>query len=128
MFKFGHKSQQRLETVDFRLQKIAARALAISKVDFGIPEYGGKRTSADQQRLYQQGKSQLDGINKTSYHQTGLALDVYAFIDGKASWDKHHLAMIATAMLQAAAEFGYQLTWGGLWKNFEDYPHFQLEE
>lgn len=114
--------------VDNRLQKIAHRALEISKVDFGIPEFGGLRTAEEQNALYSRGSSQLDGYTKKSNHQSGKALDVYAYVDGRASWEREHMAMVACAMLQAANELGYKLTWGGLWSNFVDFPHFQLED
>ena len=61
-----------------------------------------------------------------AYHQTGNAVDVYAYVDGKASWDHEHLASVAAAMLQASSELGIPLEWGGLWKGFCDRPHFQL--
>ena len=56
-----------------------------------------------------------DGTIKKSHHQTGKALDFYAFVDGKASWDPAHLTMVATAYLQAASTLGYSIEWGGLW-------------
>ena len=61
-------------------------------------------------------------------HQSGLAFDIYAYVDGKASWDRYHLTQVAAALLQAAALLGYPLTWGGNWKSWQDMPHFQLEE
>lgn len=71
-------------------------------------------------------KSQLDGFIKKSYHQTGKAVDVYAYVNGAASYNAEHLSMVACAMLQAANELGYKLEWGGLWINFVDMPHFQM--
>lgn len=127
-FKFGIASKNRLRTVDKRLQEIAGVALSISKVDFGIPSNGGLRTADEQNRLYHNGKSQLDGYKRKSFHQTGKALDVYAYVNGKASWEKEHLAMVACAMLQAASALGYKLEWGGHWINFVDMPHFELSD
>lgn len=127
MFRFSRTSEARLSTVDERLQAIARRAIQISKVDFGIPEFGGLRTAEEQNVLFSRGRSQLDGYDKKSHHQTGKALDVFAYVDGQASWEREHLAMVACAMLQAANELGHKLTWGGLWSRFVDFPHFQLE-
>ena len=42
--------------------------------------------------------------------------------------DKLHLAIIAASMLQASAQLGYELKWGGLWKSWQDYPHFELRD
>lgn len=126
-FKFSQSSINRLNTVDSRLQEIAKLALSISKVDFGIPANGGLRTAEEQNKLYHNGKSQLDGYKKQSKHQAGMALDVYAYVNGKASWEKEHLAMVAAAMVQAANKLGYKIEWGGLWSHFVDMPHFQLD-
>jgi len=78
--------------------------------------------------LYTSGKSKCDGRTNKSYHQTGKAIDVYGYVDGKASWEALHLTKIATAMLQASAQLGYELKWGGLWKSWQDMPHFELRD
>jgi peptidoglycan L-alanyl-D-glutamate endopeptidase CwlK len=127
-FKLSKKSKERRKGVDQRLIEISDLAIKITKVDFGHPEYAGMRTDDEQHELFKQGRSKADGYQKKSRHQTGLALDFYAFVDGKASWEKEHLAMVAAAFLQAASILGYQLEWGGLWRNFQDYPHIQLLE
>jgi len=127
-FKFSKRSLERMDGVHDDLVRVAHYALAISKVDFGIPEYGGLRTAEQQRTLFNDGKSKADGVRNKSYHQTGRALDVYAFVDGRASWDEHHLAMVAAAMLQAASHCGVALEWGGLWRSFIDMPHFQIRE
>jgi len=113
------------------LRQVAHRALQLSPVDFGIPKLGGVRSVNDQHKLYLEGKSKCDGVKKLSNHQPkedgyGYALDFYAFVDGAASWDELHLTLIASAFLQAANEMGIKLEWGGLWKNFKDYPHVQM--
>ena len=128
MFKLGQNSLNHRSGVDPRLIEISDRAIQLSIVDFGIPRSGGLRTVEDQAILFTSGKSKADGRTHKSYHQTGRALDVYAYVNGKASWEKEHLALIAAAMLQASSELGYRLTWGGLWTGFCDMPHFQLGE
>lgn len=115
-------------TADPRLVETAMLAIKISKVDFGIPEFGGKRTTTEQYELFNRGASKCDGLRIKSKHQSGLALDVYAYVDGKASWKVDHLTAVAVAMLQAANQLGYKLSWGGLWQSFKDLPHFQLED
>lgn len=125
-FKFSITSISRRSEIDFRLIEISDLALSISTVDFGIPRYGGKRTSEEQNLLCRNGSSECDGYIKKSPHQGGTALDVYAYVDGKASWDKLHLALVACAMLQASSQLGYKLEWGGAWG--WDMPHFQLSK
>lgn len=128
MFKFSKRSLERMEGVDTRLQEVMNRAIEITKLDFGIPKYGGLRTQAEQAYLFDNGKSKADGIYKMSMHQSGRAVDVYAYVKGKASWNAGHLAMVAAAVLQAANELGYKVKWGGLWTSFVDMPHFQIED
>ncbi len=126
MWKLSKNSNKRMAGIDERLIDICHRALAISSIDFGIPEHGGLRTTECQRQLYINEKSQCDGTVKKSYHQTGRALDFYAYVNGKASWDEHHLTQVAAALLQAASELGHRVQWGGHWKGFKDMPHIQL--
>tara|TARA_B100000795_G_scaffold259810_1_gene235105 strand:- start:1471 stop:1860 length:390 start_codon:yes stop_codon:yes gene_type:complete len=127
-FKLGKNSINNLVGVDGRLIAIADLAITLSNIDFGIPSTGGLRSTEDQAKLFEDGVSKADGVNDKSYHQSGKALDVYAYVDGKASWDKLHLALIASSMLQASAQLGYKLKWGGLWKSWQDMPHFELKD
>ena len=127
MYKFSNSSLSRMAGIDDRLKRVANRAIELSRIDFGVPMYGGLRSEQDQNYLFSTGKSKADGYHSLSYHQTGLAIDVYAYVDGSASWDNLHLAMVAAAMLQAANELGIPLEWGGLWTSFVDMPHFQIK-
>ena len=126
MFQFSANSLNNRSGVDPRLIEISDRAIQLSIIDFGVPQFGGLRTASDQAKLFTERKSKCDGSVNLSYHQSGKAMDVYAYVDGKASWDEGHLALVAAAMLQAAGELGYKLEWGGLWSGFRDMPHFQL--
>lgn len=125
-FYFSDRSKERLKGVDEELVKVMTLALHYSKIDFGIPPYGGLRTEEEQAVLFADGKSKADGIKNKSKHQLGKAVDVYAYVDGEASWKEEHLTHIAAAVLQAASELGVQVKWGGLWRNFIDMPHFEV--
>lgn len=128
MFVFGLQSENVLQTVDVRLQNIAHHALSISSVDFGFPANGGMRTAAEQNYLYLSKRSNADGYEKMSLHQTGKALDFFAYVDNRATWDHKHLALVACAFLQSAIDLNYKIEWGGLWKGFSDMPHIQLKD
>ena len=127
MYKLSSKSKERLEGVDQRLIKVIDLALTITNIDFGIPGDGGLRTAERQKELFDKKVSKCDGYINKSYHQTGKAFDVYAYVHGKASWDRNHLTQVAAAILQAAGMLGYAVEWGGLWKGFTDMPHFQIK-
>ena len=127
-FKLGANSLNNRAGVDPRLIEISDLAISLSNIDFGIPNTGGLRSVADQAALFTAGKSKADGRTNKSYHQTGKAIDVYAYVDGKASWDRQHLSSVATAMLQAASKLGHDLKWGGNWTSWQDYPHFEFKD
>ena len=84
MFKLSNRSINRLYGVDNKLIDIINEAIKISPIDFGIPQYGGKRTSEEQYKLYLKKKSKCDGYNIKSNHQYGKAFDIYAFINGSS--------------------------------------------
>ena len=115
--KFSKRSLERMEGIDDRLLDIMSLALIITKIDFGIPEYGGLRSPEEQHNLYKKGVSKADGYELKSDHQSGKAIDVYAYIGGAASWKEEHLAMVACAVLQAASQLRHKIKWGGLWSS-----------
>ena len=126
-YALSSTSKSRLSGVNPKLIDIVDLALTISKIDFGIPEHGGIRTAAEQHSLFLKNLSKADGYSKLSNHQTGNAFDVYAYVDGKASWNESHLTHVATAILAAASQLKTPLVWGGHWKSFVDMPHFELK-
>ena len=127
-YMFSGKSKNTIDGVSNQLQVVMHRAIEISSIDFGIPASGGIRTAQEQNRLFMDGKSKCDGYDKLSYHQTGNAIDVYAYVGGKASWKVEHLNIVALAVLAAASELGIKVKWGGHFKGGWDKPHFELIE
>lgn len=85
----------------------------------------GLRTFEEQNKLYQQGRT-VAGAKVTnaqggkSMHNYGLAFDIVIIRDGKLSWDIDQDWM---AVVKAYKEKNY--SWGGDWKKFKDYPHFE---
>lgn len=139
--KFGNTSQERLKTCHVDLQVIANTAIEVTKIDFGIAE--GARSVERQKQLFDEGKSKIDGVTRKGKHNytPSLAFDLYAFVNGKASWDREHLTYLG-GMINGIAELLYQqgkithqLRWGGNWdsdgviisdQTFIDLPHFEL--
>lgn len=127
MYKLSKRSRGRLEGIDPILIQIVEEAIKESPYDFGIPSFGGLRTAEEQHYLFNKGVSKCDGYNKKSYHQSGNAFDIYAFVDGKATWKHEYYTPIARHIQKVAKEkFDTDLTWGGDWKSFVDMPHFQI--
>lgn len=129
-FCLSQKSLDHMKGIDDRLIAVVKRAIEITPIDFGIPLDGGLRTADRQNQLFKAGKSKADGYIKLSNHQSGRAVDVFAYLNGYASWDAIHLAMIASAMMIAANELGIAIKWGGTFgsSSFQgwDKPHFEL--
>jgi peptidoglycan L-alanyl-D-glutamate endopeptidase CwlK len=132
-YKLSKTSRERLNGIKPILIEIIEEAIKTSPIDFGIPQDGGLRTAHRQNAMYAQGRTDLtrpkitnaDGHKKLSRHQSGEAFDIYAFVDGKASWDITHLTTIARHLQAVAKSKGVELEWGGDWK-MRDLPHLQL--
>jgi peptidoglycan L-alanyl-D-glutamate endopeptidase CwlK len=86
----------------------------------------GYRSKAEQDALYAQGRSKPGKIVTNapgghSYHNYGLAFDIAVLNpDGSINWnvDKNYYRVGALGQ-------SLGLEWGGSWKKFPDYPHFQ---
>ena len=120
----GERSLKSIEEIDPRLTLIIGYVLAEGKVDLTIIE--GLRSTKSQQKLFKDGKSQLDGINKKSYHQIGHAFDFIPYpFNG---WDDiESFKKVGVELKKATSKFGFECQYGGDWKNFKDYPHFQIK-
>lgn len=125
-FKLSKRSKRNRAGVDPRLIEISDLAITLTQVDFGHGQYSGLRTAEEQNDLFEDGKSKCDGYDRESYHQSGKALDFYAYVDGAASWKREHLTEVAAAFLQAASMLGYKLQWGGFWP--WDAPHVEIKD
>lgn len=96
---------------------------------FGTPMVitDGKRSLAQQQALYAQGRTapghivtNADGIVHPSAHQLGRAVDCCFLVDGKPSWDARLPWKCYGALVEAVG-----LRWGGEFKMI-DCPHAEL--
>ena len=135
-YQFSKVSIERMKGVHPDLITIFSEAIKNSPIDFGIPESGGIRSAGQQNILFQQGVTKCDGIQTKSKHQTGEALDVFAYVNGKASWNKNHLCLIAGVILSTAkrlkkeGKVQVEIKWGGTFgsDNFQgwDLPHFEI--
>lgn len=140
-FKFGSVSSKLLESAHDDLKKVMFEAIKLSPVDFGISE--SHRSTERQQLLYQLGKSKIDGVYKKGKHNSfpSLAVDVYAFVNGSASYNAHHVLVLAGAILATAEKLyqekmiSHRVRWGGNWdmdgepvtdQSFDDLVHFEL--
>ena len=104
----------------------------------------GHRSTTRQKKLFDAGKSKIDGINRLGKHNhnPSLALDIASYVNGRISWDISTLfylggifRSVATRLLEEGAIL-HALRWGGNWdgdgeiitdQRFVDLPHFELQ-
>jgi len=130
MKKLGNRSLKNLENVNPKLIEVVVRVLERGNVDFTITN--GFRSVKEQQTLYAKGRTKpgkkvtnLDGVKKKSYHQSGKAIDFipYPF----RGWDDEKgFKRVGEELKKVSQELGYACSYGGDWKSFNDYPHFQI--
>lgn len=124
-YKFGKTSLDRMEGVHPLLRECAERVLSYGIMDLTVPPYGGLRTIEDQRELVARGASQtLNSLHRVQESGYGHAIDLVPY---PVNWDDtFRFALMGSLMFRAANEIGMPLEWGGHWKRFKDYPHFQL--
>jgi len=84
----------------------------------------GKRTYAEQDKLYAKGRTTAGGIVTNakagySWHNFSLAFDTVLIENGKANYNTKNWKKLGAL----GKTFGFE--WGGDWKSFLDLPHFQ---
>ncbi len=135
-YQFSSKSMERMTGVNLDLITIFNEAIKNSPIDFGIPPHGGLRTAEEQNELFKADRSKCDGYEIKSSHQTGNALDFFAYVDNNASWDKLHLAMVASVIMTTAkrlkkeGKIDSEINWGGTFGSSDfngwDMPHIEI--
>ena len=128
MPRFGTASRNKLNTCDSRLIEICE--VAIKVMDFSV--ICGERSEAEQNALYEQGKTFLRYPGSQHNKSPSKAVDLAPYpIDWE---DRDRFILLAGIMHGAAEMLGYKLRWGGDWdrdfytldNNFNDLPHFQI--
>jgi len=118
--------------VEEKRDELVARS-AEREIDIIITE--GFRTIEEQDALYEQGRSTEGNIvtnarGGESYHNYGLAIDfALRTPDGRAIWDMEYDGNDNgesdwMEVVEIAKDLGF--TWGGDFRGFNDYPHFEM--
>ena len=109
-FNLSQKSLDRLEGVNDDMVRVVKKAIELTKVDFGV--ICGLRTVEEQEELVAKGASQT----MKSKHIDGLAVDLMAYLGGRASWELNLYDDIADAMKEAAKLENVVVRWGAAWQ------------
>lgn len=141
MYSFSDTSIERLNTCHPDLIRIMNEAICASNIDFGIAE--GYRSPERQHMLYKEGKSKIDGVTRLGKHNQSpsMAVDIYAFVNGSATWEEKYLCYLG-GLIQGLANklyskglISHRIRWGYNWdsdgvigddQKFQDLPHFEL--
>jgi len=117
-FSLSTRSLDKLDGVDPELVSVVKRAIALTKIDFGVVY--GMRTEEEQEKLFAAGKSQT----MKSKHLVGRAVDLMAYVDGKGCWELNVYDDLCDAMKAAAEELGIAIKWGAAWSegDIRTYP------
>ena len=109
-FNLSQKSLDRLEGVNDDMVRVVKKAIELTKVDFGV--ICGLRTVEEQEELVAKGASQT----MKSKHIDGLAVDLMAYLGGRASWELNLYDDIADGMKEAAKLENVGVRWGAAWQ------------
>ena len=114
VYHLSKKSYKRLEGVNPQLVETVEEAIKLSGVDFGV--IYGVRTLAEQQKLYEAGRSQtMRSKHLLQDDDTSHAVDLMAYVGSRASWELNLYDDIADAMAQASKEHNVPIKWGAAW-------------
>lgn len=138
MATFGKESLAKLNTCHPDIQKVMHEA--IKHYDFTI--LYGTRTVEEQFELFKKGRTlvagkwvkakggstvtNLDGKTKKSNHNysPSLAIDIAPY---PIDWnDISRFKALALVVKKAMVTVGVTISWGGDWKKFIDYPHYEV--
>jgi len=137
-YDFSQLTLNRMEGLDNKLVTLLHLMIYRTPVDFGVNWMGGMRTAKEQNELYKEGNSTKDGYEKKSKHQSGKAVDLLPYLNGKAltgkEAKKYYLILIGVAF-SCASELGIKIRSGSNWdqdgefltdQSFQDLPHIEL--
>ena len=120
------RSERNIATLLPQAQPIA-RALIESAAAIGIAIkiISGTRTFAEQDALYEQGRTKSGRIVTNarggySNHNFGIAFDIGVFEGGRYLDESPAYKAVGALGIKLGLE------WGGNWKTIQDEPHFQL--
>ena len=130
MPKFGSRSRKNLESCDPRLQRIFNEV--IKHVDCSVIE--GHRDEKRQDKLYEEGKTQVKYPNGRHNAYPSLAIDCVPY---PIDWDDRERFTLFAGFVKGIAlgMYGIKLRWGGDWDSdfevsdnrFDDFPHFEVK-
>lgn len=133
--EFDERTEKNIATLIPEAQKVIRKVVALGKKACSDWEDGhvghkaevkviqGTRSYAEQNALYAKRPKVTNARGGYSLHNFGIAADLGVFVDGKYP-DDHELYLIIGKLSRGIEG----LEWGGDWRSFKDYPHYQLSK
>ncbi len=133
-YRFSRRSKRNMRGLHPDVILFLNELIKISRYDFIVT--CGTRTAKYQNKLYQKGRTlpgkkvtNCDGYRFKSKHQIkkdgyGYAADIVILINRRINWDIHLSKELVDKQVRALMK-KRNIEWGGDWKSFKDYPHFQ---
>lgn len=129
------RSAKNVATLHSKVQQLFRNWIAECQVLAKIHGYeykaiSGNRTWEEQARIYAQGRTAPGKIVTNarpgySNHNYGIAVDMGVFKNGKYLDGSNPSEAEAFHRKAANVAEKYNIEWGGSWKSFKDYPHFE---
>lgn len=127
MGSFSKISRERLATCHLNLQRLMNLSVENSPIDFIIA--CGYRNQEDQDKAYAQGYSKVKWPNGKHNKNPSCAVDIAPYVNGMVVWDDITLFhKLADHIKGVAYALDIDVEWGGDWKGFVDFPHWQIKE
>ena len=128
MYKFSTKSLSKLNEPKFhpKLKKLMLEAIKTSPIDFTVIET--VRTLEKQMYYLKKGTTKtlrsrhIPSTNKSGYCE---AVDIAPY---PVDWNNiKRFVQLSEHIKKVAKELKISIEYGGDWKSFKDYPHYQLK-
>lgn len=129
------RSAKNVATLHHKVQQVFKNWIAECQIlakafNYEYKAISGNRTWEEQAKIYAQGRTAPGKVITNarpgySNHNYGIAVDMGVFANGKYL-DASNPSK-AEAFHREAAKIAekYNIEWGGSWKSFKDYPHFE---
>lgn len=125
IYYLSKRSEAHLEGVHPDLVAVVHRAIEITPYDFGVVR--GVGTIEEQVEFVKTGASTtMDSKHIPGDDGYSHAVDLAVYVDGVLHDDYKYFRKVIQAVFTAAIELGVQIEAGGLWRDFIDSPHIQL--
>jgi len=131
------RSSKNVATLHSKVQQVFKNWIAECQVMAAAYGYeykaiSGNRTWEEQGKIYAQGRTSPGKIvtnAKPGYsnHNYGIAVDMGVFKDGKYLDGLKPAEAEAFHSKAAIIAEKYNIEWGGSWRTFKDYPHFEYK-